>query len=410
MMSLKSVPDDDLLRELARLVTQSRGIEADLVAHIGEVELRRLYAREACSSMFEYCRRILLLRENEAYLRITVARAAREHPVLLEMLQDGRLHLSGIARLTPHITRENAANLLERASGMSYREIRELAAELEPKPDVAATIRKLPERSAPASRGLLQPRAPACQLGAHRVEFETVKPEPSSRVGSEAGKLESSPRFDSDAIKLESRPGEFRDPQLEHKAAVPARRALVEPLAPGRYQVRFTASLELREKLERLQALMRSSVPDGDLARIMEIAVSEKLERVEAKRFGRTKAPRSDPADADTSASSRHIPAAVRRLVYERDGGRCAFKDKYDRRCSKRHDLEFHHERPFALGGDHSPGNLALMCRTHNNLLAEQDYGEDVMARFRAATTRAAVPVEGFGARMVVQPRRIASG
>ena len=364
MLSLKSVRDDDLLRELARLVTQSRDVEAETVASIGEVEFRRLYAKEACSSMFEYCRRILNLRENEAYLRITVARAAREYPILLEMLRDGRLHLSGIARLAPHLTHANADGLLERACGMSHREIRELVAGLEPRPDVAPAIRKLPERPALG-------RESVSQLGAPRVE--------------------------SDSVKLESR------------MALPARPAVVEPLAPSRYQVRFTASVELREKLERLQALMRCSVPDGDLARIIEIAVSEKLERVEAKRFGLTKAPRSAP-ETHTSPSSRHIPAAVRRLVHERDGGRCAYRDKYGRRCGKRHDLEFHHKHPFALGGDHSPANLALMCRAHNTLLAEQDYGEDVMARFRAATSRAAVPVDAYGARIVVQPRRLAPG
>lgn len=99
MSDLKSLRDEDLLHQLSLLVGQSRGVEADVVAHIGEVELRRLYAKEACSSMFEYCQRVLRLRENEAYLRITVARAARENPDLLEMLRDGRLHLSGIARL-----------------------------------------------------------------------------------------------------------------------------------------------------------------------------------------------------------------------------------------------------------------------------------------------------------------------
>ena len=68
----------------------------------------------------------------------------------------------------------------------------------------------------------------------------------------------------------------------------------MEPLAPARYKVTFTASAELREKLEQLQALMRSSVPDSDLARIIDIAVTEKLEHVKAKCFAKTKAPRTD--------------------------------------------------------------------------------------------------------------------
>jgi 5-methylcytosine-specific restriction endonuclease McrA len=144
--------------------------------------------------------------------------------------------------------------------------------------------------------------------------------------------------------------------------------------------------------------------------RVIDIAVTEKLARVEAKRFGKTKAPRRDLAETDTTPSSRHIPAAVRRQVYERDAGRCVYRDKYGRRCAKRHDLEFHHRQPFARGGDHSPANLTLMCRAHNTLLAEQDYGEDVMARFRAATSRASVPVDAYGARIVVQPRWLSSG
>jgi 5-methylcytosine-specific restriction endonuclease McrA len=96
--------------------------------------------------------------------------------------------------------------------------------------------------------------------------------------------------------------------------------------------------------------------------------------------------------------------------VHERDGGRCTYRDKDGRRCGKRHDLEFHHKHPFARGGDHGPANLTLMCRAHNTLVAEQDYGEDVMARFRAATSRACVPVDAYGARIVVQPRWLSSG
>ena len=76
----------------------------------------------------------------------------------------------------------------------------------------------------------------------------------------------------------------------------------------------------------------------------------------------------------------------------KRDGSRCAYRDKQGRRCSKRHDLEFHHRRPFGRGCGHTPENLALMCKAHNALLAERDYGEEVMARFARSATRAAPP------------------
>ena len=63
----------------------------------------------------------------------------------------------------------------------------------------------------------------------------------------------------------------------------PSHRPSVEPLAPARYRVQFTASTELREKLVRLQNLMRSQVPDGDLETIIDDAVTEKLKRLEEK-------------------------------------------------------------------------------------------------------------------------------
>ena len=67
---LTSFSDEELLRRLSDLLGQSRRDEADLVAHIGEVDRRRLYAREASPSMFAYCTEVLHLSEAEAYLRI----------------------------------------------------------------------------------------------------------------------------------------------------------------------------------------------------------------------------------------------------------------------------------------------------------------------------------------------------
>ena len=77
------------------------------------------------------------------------------------------------------------------------------------------------------------------------------------------------------------------------------------------------------------------------------------------------------------------MPAAVRRAVHERDGGRCRYVDEQGRRCTARQGLEFHHRHPFGHGGDHSVGNIALMCALHNSYLAEVDYGREAMERHR---------------------------
>jgi hypothetical protein len=125
---LELVPDDELVRRLMDVLKQSRRTEADLVVLIGEVDARRLYAREASPSMFAWCTEILHLSEAEAYLRIAAARASREHPMLLTMLAEGRLHLTGLAKLAPHLTPENRDDLLKRAAYRTRRQIEELVA------------------------------------------------------------------------------------------------------------------------------------------------------------------------------------------------------------------------------------------------------------------------------------------
>jgi len=140
-----------------------------------------------------------------------------------------------------------------------------------------------------------------------------------------------------------------------------ARPAVVEPLAPGRYRVQFTASAELHDKLERLRALMRPSVPDGDLAAIVEQAVTEKLQRLEARHFARTQAPRKTLWQSQTSPTTRQ-------------------------------GLEFHHRRPFGCGGEHSVANVSLACKCPNGYLAEVDYGREAIARLRRAGTRPLEP------------------
>ena len=291
---LRSVPDDELLRRLAEILRQSRRVEADLVAHIAEVDARRLYARSASPSMFLYATEVLHLSEAEAYLRIAAARASREHPVLLAMLADGRLHLTAIAKIAPHLTAENREGLLARAAHKSKREIEELVAEVSPRPDVPAVMRRLPDRPGRD--------AVAHRLGAEgdnsprelRLDVATpgdVRLESGVTAGAEL-------RLDGVAPQAERPVGPCARPSLG-QAPTPA----VSPLAPGRYKVQFTASAALRDKLERLRGLMRSSVPDGDLAAIIEQAVSEKLERLEALRFARTSQAEED------GGGERHVTA-----------------------------------------------------------------------------------------------------
>jgi hypothetical protein len=325
--------------------------------------------------MFVYATRVLHLSEAEAYLRITVARAAREHPALVARLASGELHLSGAALLAPHLTVGNRERVLARAAHKSKRQIEELVAELAPRPDVPPTIRKLPE---PRVGAAVPPTASTGGSDSAKLRLD-------ADPGTEAGTREL--RLDRVGAPVAHAPGVETGTSATVAewtgAVVPGPRSrgsdVLQPLAHARYRVQFTASEALRDKLERLQALL----PGTHLATLVEQAVTEKLERLEARRFGRTKAPRRVLAEADTSGGPRSIPAPVRRAVYERAGGRCAFVDASGRRCGARRRLEFHHRHPHGHGGDRTPDNISLLCKSHNLYLAEIDYGQAAIAQHR---------------------------
>src|SRR5258708_5909903 len=114
--TLTHVRDAVLLRDLARLVARDRATTATLLAHIAEVDERKLYRPAGYSSMYAYCVEKLRLSEDAAYKRIQAARVARRFPAVFVALADGSLHLAAICLLAPHLTPESARGLLEVAT------------------------------------------------------------------------------------------------------------------------------------------------------------------------------------------------------------------------------------------------------------------------------------------------------
>jgi hypothetical protein len=160
----------------------------------------------------------------------------------------------------------------------------------------------------------------------------------------------------------------------------PAQRAVVTPLAPERYRVQFTVGEATHDKLRRVQDLLRREIPDGDPGAIFDRALTLLLEDVARKKLALTAQPRNGRAVA---TRSRHIPARVKRAVWLRDGGRCAFVAS-GRRCNERAFLEFHHREPYAIGGEATAANISLRCRQHNSYEGELAFGTRAGVRLPA--------------------------
>ena len=321
-----TLSDDQLLEQVRRFAALERNATAQLVAHLAEVDERRLYLGQGYSSMFTYCTQALHLSEHAAYGRIEAARLARRCPEVLSLLEDGRVTLTTACVLAPVLTRDNAATLLARATHKTKREVELLVAELAPKPDVVTMVRKIP---APSPR----PRS-----GPVAVESSAPAPVEAAR-------------------SVQCAP-----------APTPA---VLVPLSPERFRLQLTISREAHDALRRVQELSRHSVPKGDPAVLFERAIRLLLEQLEHQRCGAVRRARTAPT---TATHSRHVPAAVRRAVWARDAHQCAFVGA-DGRCQERAFLEVHHVVPFADGGATSVENLQLRCRAHNAYEAAAWFG-----------------------------------
>lgn len=429
--------DDELLARVRELTRHERATTAELVAHLAELDTRRLYLQEGCASLFAYCTRVLHLSEHAAFTRITAARLSRRLPDILDRLADGSVPLTTLRLLGPHLTRENCGALLDEARHRSKRDVEEIVARVAPRPDVASRVRKLPptgvaRRAAGHAPGSGGPAALAMDRAAPGL-WAGVAP----RAGAETRADMSAPRTEpasATPIALEAPP--LEPPRVEPPPAAPPRpdRGTTTPLSPGRYRVQFTADAATHAKLREAQDLLRREIPDGDVAAIMDRALDRLLEILRRRTARRARsaraagrrvrvsgraltgmdnraggrdaiveaqapvtvatrmaaptapatlaaAPTTTPASPPTAPSptpaipSRHIPAAVRRAVWARDRGRCAFVGRSGRRCGERAFLEFHHVTPFAAGGGATVANLRLLCRAHNALESARWFG-----------------------------------
>ena len=346
--SRSHLSDPALLHSLAQRASTEREATAELLADMAEVDSRQLFLPAGYPSMFEYCVKVLRFSGDEAYLRIKAARAARRFPAIFEALADGRLHLTAVVLLRPHLTEDTAAELLKAAIHKTKAEIEQLLAERYPKSDVLAWVASVPPPPRPAGEQVLEP----VETGPHQ------HPRP-----------------------VAERPLPAPAPALQ----APAARAI--PLTAQSFAVQFTLSKADHDLLRHAQDLL--GFQGANVGEVFARALRELVPRLEKAKCAATIRPSRRPRR--DSANPRHIPANVRRAVWQRDGGRCTFVSDSGRRCDARRGLQFDHVLEVARGGEATVDGIRLRCRGHNQFEAERTFGAEFMRhkRIAAAETRA---------------------
>ena len=346
--SFTTLSDHDLIVETRRLAANERTATATLIACLAELDARRLHLGMGYSSLHDYCAKALHLTDYAGYARIEAARVARRFPLVLDLLQDGSINLTTITLLARYLTTENHERVLRAAMHKSKREIEVQVAALRPLPDAPGIIRKLPAAKSgvgpsapPSPPEVPQPRLPAADTVTTPMVSTVPEPPPAD---------------------------------VEPPAAPTRRPALVTPLAPQRFKVQLTIGQETHDKLRRVQDLLRHCVPSGDPTVIFDRALTLLLRDLERRKLATVAHAR---ADGTAAPGSRHVPASVKRAVWARDGGQCAFIGT-EGRCTARGFLELHHIEPFSLGGPTTIDNLQLRCRAHNAYEADLKFGSFV--------------------------------
>ena len=334
LASLARLSDHALAAELKTLAARERDAAARMIAHLAEMDTRDIHLRAGYPRLYDYCLKVLHLSEWEAYNRIEVARVARRFPVIFDMLEEGSIHLTGVKLLAPHLTAENHRTVLASSRGKSKLAIGELVARLDPQPDVPTSVVPV---------------------------LEFTMPEPPASAPS---------------APSPSPPPPAAAPQPSHASASapPARPTTLTPLSPERYKLQLTISRQTLEKLRRAKDMLGHSVPVGDDDAILNRALTVLIDTLAREKFAQTDKPRPG---RPRHPRARKPSAAVKRIVWKRDGGRCKYVSPDGHRCEETRRIEIHHLDPWVLAGDaNSPDAYELRCQRHNDYEGRLYFGK----------------------------------
>jgi hypothetical protein len=336
LASLSRLSDNELAARVQSLAAREREAMTPMVAHLAEMDTRDIHLRDGYPRLYDYCRAVLHLSEWEAWNRIEAGRLARRFPILLDMLEEGSINITGIKLLGPHLTPENHRAVLEKARFKTKLAISEIVASLDPQPDVPTTIIPIPEFAV-----LSQPSVgPAPAVGT---------PPAASAILPQAAAPVTPPR-------------------------PPARPAVLTPLSPQRYKLQVTISGETLKKLRRAKDMLGHAVAASDDDAILNRALTVLIDKLAREKFAQTDKPRPG---RPRNRRARRPSAAVRRVVWTRDGGRCKYVSPDAHRCEETRRVVPHHLDPWVLTGDvNDPDAYELRCSRHNDYEGRLYFGK----------------------------------
>jgi hypothetical protein len=341
---------------LVQLLSRERDAMAEFLVALADFDRQRAWAELGYSSLFWFLHRELGISKGAAHYRKIAVELVQNHPEVLSPLRDGRLCLTSVIELSKVLTAENSLDVLPRYFGLSRREAAEVTASIRPveKPAVRDVVTGI----STAQPAAMPPNAP-------RDNPVVVQP---------------------------------REPLLR---VTPVPTTLTVPLTEDLRRLHITVSRRFLAKVDAARGALSHSNPRATVESILEAGLDLLVAR-HRKRRGIGVA----PSAGGRKAATGRISADTKREVWARDDGKCQWALDGGGLCGSTVRLEFDHVIPRGRGGTSEPSNLRLLCRFHNQYVARQVYGDDLMDRFAARVPRASEPVAGWRCRAAAYPRR----
>ena len=408
--TVSGLSDSQLLEQTSKLASLDHQIQVFVIDHLLEIECRKLYLSRGFSSLFDYVARGLGYSAGAAWRRINAMKLCVHVEGARERLRDGSLSLDAAAQLQAAFERRDRQRarakrgggaggvmalkpsgsarsapalvlrpegkplpdldvstrkaLVDEAAGKSTRQVMQMLAEVDPELAVPT------DRVRALSGGRWEMKAvidEECQRGLEQLKGLLSHVDPHMTLGQLVGRLvqEGLDRHDPGRPRRGRRTASRSASADAEQTSAPKRSALETgyPMSPA---------LTREHQDRRGPSSGKGPVPLADTT-----ASAPKSQRDSRRQAPAVAKRASRPACTATSArtsarkagaqAGRAIPAAVKRQIWQRDGGRCCHVDpRTGRRCVSRYLLEIHHVFPYALGGGAEPSNLRLLCAPHH--------------------------------------------
>jgi hypothetical protein len=363
---------------LKSLLRAEQAAMADFLVALAAFDAGRGWEPLGHASLFAFLHAELQLSRSATFWRLSAARLLQRFPEVVSPLRDGRLCLTTTAELAKVLTEQNMADVLPRYFHLSSREAAEVTAALQPR-------EQPPVRTVVSLLDPVQRPAPTDRVPAELVGAPVLLPPPAELSGGER------------TLGAVLAP----EPTWTHPARGVTPRDDVEPLSADLRRLHITVSRHLLKKLEAAQAGLGHALPGATLEQVIDAAVDLLLGK-QARARAMVKRPRAvlptvsststltptatpaptEPPPLRRAGIREAIPAAVRRAVWERDRGRCAWPLDAGGCCGSTHRLELDHIVPWARGGESTVANLRVVCARHNAVAARQAFGARTAGRY----------------------------